>query len=349
MGIFNMPQALKTLIPRVYPFIFICAFFGLLLLPLANLTFSPAEIATGFWGRESLINAFTDFRLKLGDRVFPKAVVGKDGWLFFTAEKSVQDYQNAIPFAWGDLVEVQQNLDVLNAQLQSRGITLLVVIAPDKSSIYPDYMPAEIPVINKNSRLDQFVFYMRNYGKTQVLDLRPTLRQARKTRQVYYATDTHWNDYGAFAAYAKIIATLRKTYPDLKAYPLQRFNYVALGPQHLDLAENIGSAALTEEKFELRLTGNTTQEKELPLEDGRHVTLTWNADQRLPRALVYHDSFFFAVIPMLSANFSSVVFVPHYTGGAIWNLDWIDQQKPDVVIIEFAERYIHDLARLVKP
>jgi len=275
---------MKTFTSKIYPLMFIFAFFGLLLLPLRNLTFSPAELETGFYGRDKLISAFADFRLRLGDRVFPKAVAGKDGWLFFTAENSADDYQNVTPFTRVELSEIWTNLEAVNAQLQSRGITLLVVIAPNKSSIYPDYMPAEIPVLRQSSRLDQFMAFFRTKRKTQVLDLRPALLKMRKNRQVYYATDTHWNDYGAFMAYSKILTTLGQTYPALIPLPLENFKYESLGMQNLDLSINIGSATLQEEKFELTpALGSSTNYKSLALDNGRRITLSWNPNQKLPQ------------------------------------------------------------------
>ncbi len=342
---------LKTFTTRIYPLLFVFAFFGVILFPMRNLTFSPSDIETGFYGRDWLIRAFNDFRVTIGDRVFPKAVIGKDGWVFFTAEKSIDDYQNAIPFSRQDLAEMYQKIKIVNADLASRGIKLLIVIAPNKSSIYPDYMPAEIPVIGKVSRLDQMLRYLKQRkSAVQILDLRPALREMRKTNPVYYATDTHWNDYGAYTAYSRIIARLKRDFPILTPYALDKFEYVSLGMQNLDLTANMGTSLLKEERFQLTPAfDTTTRYKTLPLEDGRRITLSWNPNQKLPRALIYHDSYFFQVNAMLGAHFSNAVYIPHYTGAGIWDLGWIEQQDPDIVIVEFAERYLHDLPRLVEP
>ncbi|RPH63333.1 MAG: hypothetical protein EHM81_00295 [Chloroflexi bacterium] len=247
--------------------------------------------------------------------------------------------------------EIKQDIFAVQEELKNRGITLLIVIVPNKSTIYPDYMPAEIPVIGERSRLDQLSSYLRRGDKKiRVLDLRPALREARKEHQIYYSTDTHWNDYGAHAAYSRIISTLGQAYPVLQPHPLADFRYESFGMQTLDLSVNIGASILKEEKFQLKPTfDSATNYKTLALDNGRRITLSWNPDQRLPRALIYHDSFFFQVNPMLGAHFSNATYIPHYTGDGIWDLDWIDQQDPDIIIVEFAERYIHDLTRLLKP
>jgi alginate O-acetyltransferase complex protein AlgJ len=340
----------KNRFAGVYPFFFIIAFFGLLLLPVRDLNLDPRTIDQSFYGRERLITAVTDFRVLIGDRVFPKVLVGKDHWLVFTAENSIDDYQNDIPLTKKKLSEIQRGLDAVTAHFEEQGITLLVVVAPNKNTIYPELVPPEIPVIGNESRLDQIIDYLKQHGRTGILDLRPALLAAKRERQVYYATDTHWNDYGVFVAYQQIIDALQPDYPELKAHLLSDYRLVPPEGGNLDLANNIGSSLLTEMK--VQLTPNFVSDvsfKELSLDNGRTITFSFNPDPSLPKAIVYHDSFFFRMIPILSENFSRVIYIPHYTGGGIWNLSWVEEEKPDVVIVEFTERYIQDIPRLVKP
>jgi hypothetical protein len=76
----------------------------------------------------------------------------------------------------------------------------------------------------------------------------------------------------------------------------------------------------------------------------RRILMSWvSGDDQLPRLLMYHDSFGLPLARWLSMNFRETVSIPHYSGGTIWTLNWIEQTSPDVVIIEIAERYLHDL------
>src|SRR5262249_34283022 len=57
-------------------------------------------------------------------------------------------------------------------------------------------------------------------------------------------------------------------------------------------------------------------------------------DKRLPRAVVFRDSFANLLTPLLSEHFRRVVFSRQYTlDSAV-----IEREKPDVVIHEFVER-----------
>ncbi len=210
----------NTSIPSWYSWLFVLVFFSILVVPLRDLNFNPNQIDEGFYGRARLILARANFRVWIGDHVFPKAVVGKDGWLFYTAEKNADDYQNVIPFSTDELARIQQNLDAVAEEYEKKGITFLIAIPPSKHSIYPEYMPDEIPVLGSESRLDQLISYLVLNGNTQLMDLRPLFLKEKKEKQIYYATDTHWNEYGAFLAYQEITKELSLTYPTIQPYPL---------------------------------------------------------------------------------------------------------------------------------
>jgi hypothetical protein len=344
---------LEKWLPRLrsaYPVLFVVAFFAVLIAPLRYQKFSPGDLDGGFFGRAQLILRYNDFRLWFGDSVFPKALVGKDGWLFYNAEHSVELYQNARPFSEKELAQFQKNVDAVDAGYRQRGVTLLIVIEPDKATIYPDYMPTQVQKVGEKSRLDQVMEYMSAHGKARILDLRPALLQARTERQIYYATDTHWNDYGAYVGYSEILKVLQAEYPALRPLPLAGFKYEALGRQQLDLARTIGASRVSEEKFNLVAPFDyPIRVRSLALEDGRKVTLTFAEHPGLPKAVIFHDSFFFQVMPMIDGHFSQAIFIPHYSGAGIWDLGWVQEEKPDIVIVEFAERYLHDVPRFVKP
>ncbi|HRQ31863.1 MAG TPA: hypothetical protein PLM89_02020, partial [Anaerolineales bacterium] len=198
-----------------YSLAFIVVFLGMLLIPLRTLALDPNTIEESFYPRGRLIALVSNLRLALGDRVFPKVIVGEDDWLVYTAEGDIEDYQKVELFSDDELANFQANLDALSESYAQRGIKLLIVVSPNKNTIYPERVPDQIPVFGTTSKLDQAVNYLQANGKTQIIDLRPALLAAKAERQIYYATDTHWNDYGAYIAYSAIMEELNKTNPNL--------------------------------------------------------------------------------------------------------------------------------------
>ena len=319
-------------------------FLGMLLIPLRTLVFDPYAIEESFYLRGRLIRWTSNLRLTLGDRVFPKVIAGDDGWLVYTAEGDIDDYQKVRFFSEEELAAFQQNLDALSAHYAERGIELIVVVVPNKNTIYPERVPTQLPVFGEETRLDQVANYLREHGTEQIIDLRPALLEAKAERQIYYATDTHWNDYGAYIAYSALLEAA-----GISARPASDFGVITSEPELLDLTEVTGSTLLAESKtqfaplFDLRASY-----KNLNL-GGRKLMFSYIPDESLPDLVIYYDSFFFNVIPMLGEHFQHGLYIQNYTISGLWNLSWVNEQEPDVVIIEFAERYLHDLPDFIDP
>jgi len=333
----------------VYQLVFIAVFVVVLLLPLRTLQLDPNNIEDDFYGRSIMVESVANLRVAIGDRVFPKVIVGDNGWLVFTAENDIEGYQHADAFTEEELDRIQQSLDSLAAKYAEQGIVLLVVVPPNKNTIYPEKVPAAIPLLGEESALTQLVDYLQQNGTTQILDLRPALLAAKEERQIYYATDTHWNDYGAFIAYQEIMSVLSAAYPALRAHTETEFEVAIREPEPLDLTENIGTTLMLESKIQFQPLFDSDSNYKTVNVGGRRIQYSSNPDTSLPTAIVYHDSFFFRVIPFLGEHFSSGTFIQNYIGSGLWNLSWVDEQKPELVIIEFTERTLHDLPLLIDP
>ena len=332
-----------------YPYLLIVVFLGMLLIPLRALVFDPAAIEESFYGRGYLINLTSNLRLKIGDRVFPKVIVGDGGWLIYTGEGDIQDYQKVEAFTEEELATFQADLDALSANFAARGITLLVIVVPNKNTIYPERVPSQIAVIGSESRLEQVSSYLRAHGQTQILDLRSVLTAAKAEHEIYYGTDTHWNGYGSYLAYSAIMTELQKIYPNLAPRPASDFKIVERELETMDMAANIGTTLLPESKIQfVPQFDQRTNYKSMNL-GGRRLTLSYNTDASLPDLVMYYDSFFFTVNPMLGEHFHQGAFIQNYSGSGLWNLSWVDERQPDVVIIEFNERYLEDLPTFISP
>jgi hypothetical protein len=328
---------------KISSLLFIILFMGSLLgvfLAWGQFKFSDS----GFPYRGLLTGTYLQVRREMfRERVFDKTLIGKERWLIYTAEGSIDDYQHINAFPESELQRLQKALDTLHADLRQRGITFLVVIPPNKNTIYPEYVPAEIPVVNAPSRYDQLVEYMQRHGTTPILDLRPALLEARKTRVVYYSKDTHWNDLGAFVAYQEILMALQPEYPLLEPHAISEFTQTTRAGVTLDLARTLSAPDLVTDDIVLSplYTSNTTftQTKY----DYRRLTIAVNPDTTLPKAVIYHDSFLNPLIPWLGDHFEKAIFIPVNTPPEIWNFTWITAERPEIVILEFTERYIDQI------
>ncbi len=327
---------------RVYQLVFALVFGGILIIPNIKTGLNIIAFENTFLGHKTLVEAFNTLRIRLGDRVFPNALVGEDGWLFYTADRSIDDFQLTNSYPDSELAEDQKRFDRLYVQLQQKGIKLVVLITPDKNSIYPQYMPGQIKKIGDESRLDQFVNYMTKYGKTPVIDFRSDLIETSKTKQTFYKTDTHWNPLGGYIAYTKIMSALSQYYPELTSHPLSDYEVVQEGLVTFGIPWIMGMPDIKEESWALLPKFETgTNIRKITLSDGNDVRFSWNQNEQLPSILIYHDSFLDGVIPFLEPHFGQTTSIFRTGVPGIWSINWVDQLNPDIVILEYVERYLN--------
>jgi alginate O-acetyltransferase complex protein AlgJ len=168
------------------------------------------------------------------------------------------------------------------------------------------------------------------------------LLAAKTQERIYFQTDTHWNDRGAFVAYQQIIDAVRRQVPGTPPVWTRRdFDSVEVLTPGRDLAGMLGLKTVLRE-LDLRLVPRRPrrarvvdpQGEEPMAELGRLVTEI--DDARLPRAVVFRDSFASRLVPFLSEHFSRAVY--------LWQNDFdpdaVLKEHPDVVIQEIVGRHL---------
>lgn len=305
-----------------------------------SMTGGILQFQNQFWGRTFLLSSFTRVRLALGDRVFQDALIGKQGWMEYIGDGDLDIYQTSTATSEKTLNYEQQKLQKLYDELRKRNITLILIIPPNKASIYPENLPDEIQKPTAQSKLDAFTAYIQKHGPPILVDLRPGLLNERKKHDVYYKTDSHWNGYGIFNAYTEIFKELSKTYPQLTPKGISDFKITTEKPSIHDVPHYISAPDLLES--DILFT---------PKEDQVHwatisndwivpIQISTTPDKNLPSLLMYMDSFGAGMKKIIAPHFSQATFIlNHSTYPDTLSLDMIDAVKPNVVIIEFVERF----------
>jgi hypothetical protein len=310
------------------------------------------SLLNGFQEKTQLINFYTESRLALGDQVFNRTLVGEDGWLNLTQGNTLTDHQHIPPFSDMELQNMQQSLEDLQAQVEANGGVFLLVIAPDKHSIYPEHVPDALPHRDGSSRLDQFLNHLADNGSpVHVLDLRPTLLKAKKKYLVYYATDSHWNSIGAFFAYQSIIDELKSSFPNLSSHPITDYKITENDPTPKDMPKIIGSTSLSEAAyiFSPRFKKQARQNIiETPTETGvQFLYFSQTANPEAPTVLVFSDSFFHALRPFLFEHFSRAIEIQTLATTKTPLLTWCKLFPADIVIFELAERQVYKVPSII--
>jgi hypothetical protein len=288
----------------------------------------------------------------------PKVLIGRDGWLFFLGEdgKSLdRDYRGVVPYPANEPMKVAAELKRRSDYLAARGIAYVVMIVPDKHTIYPEYLPSWVTRVAGETRLDRLYSALRAYPDVNVLDIRPALVAAKARERVYFKTDSHWNYLGATVGYQALIEAVKTLVPSVPAVPAELPPYVpGVDFYSGDLTRMLGlPESLQEDDIAplSKVLGDKSRRcakvTDTPFPVGTPMpaaeTHVYLCDRpQLPVALVYRDSMADLFIPQLSENFRRAVYV------ADRRLDQklVEREKPDVVIEQFTERSVHAPAAL---
>ncbi len=297
-----------------------------------------------FGFRNSLIRgvAMGEFHGGLGPEINNRIIVGKEGWLFYSKDEKYLADRGLDPFSDADLNAWQELLEKRRKWFTDHGYPFLVVIPPDKQTIYPEFLPDRFAKPPTPSRLDQLISRLRQtHSPVQILDLRPALWEAKRHRQIYFKTDSHWNDYGAYTAYRVILDAVQRTLPNRKLIPQTLADFVTVSATHSgDLAQDLDLYFEYHEQTTLLVRGDLYADPDRLKTLFAH-TYTDGPDRHAPRLLMYNDSFAASLMQFLAPNFSRAFYAWNAWTSTVNPAPTIEQ-KPNVVINEFVERKLYE-------
>ena len=146
----------------------------------------------------------------------PTSVVRADPWLFMRNERVLDDFRRIDPFTDAELATWRAVLERRRVWLESQGSHYLLVVPPNKETVYAEAMPAWATRAPGPSRLQQLTAYLKATSKVTIVDLTAALESKKGTGRLYHFTDTHWNDLGAFVGYQEVAQRLAAWFPALR-------------------------------------------------------------------------------------------------------------------------------------
>lgn len=299
------------------------------------------EAFSGWYGdhfgfRSDLIRWHNRIKLEgFGISPTSEVVLGKDGWLFTTVHKSVEVFRGVLPFTPGELDAWRTVLEDREEWCRRRGIRYVFAIAPNKNAIYPEMMDGRYERRGP-TRMDQLVEHLEEHSTARVLDLRPALIAAkeggRPEQPIYFPLGTHWNKRGALVAYREILSHLGGWFPEVAPIPIEDFGFEETPRQGDTWAERL---YMEDVLIQENVDWIWPVEKRARQAVGQKAEwITEVDDERLPRAVMFHDSFGEMFRPLLSEHFRRIAFywIPSFDTAIV------EREEPEVVIQLMVER-----------
>lgn len=268
----------------------------------------------------------------------PAVLLGREDWLFFNS-RAVENTDTLADFAGTPLEDRQlriwtAELERYRTQLAARGILFAVAVAPNKEGLYPERMPSGLRPADGPKAIDQWMAAMRATTKVSVIDLRTALAAAPNRHELYARTDSHWNSAGAAVAHRALMEHLQAAGITGRVANTERSlpkAAIAGG----DLAQMLGLPDLLREPALPEVRPLHPQARMTSAADPHtHLRTYLRDDPASPVALILRDSFTEALEPFLAESFRRLDL--HWGLGL--DETYLDQHKPDVVLLICAER-----------
>jgi hypothetical protein len=238
--------------------------------------------------------------------------------------------------------------------LARRGIDYIIVLTPEKHSVYSEFLPDVWRHSFKSSAAELLAKQLRADPGMNVLVLRDVLSASAVGRTgptnecfLYFRTDTHWNDEGAYLAYRALMERMAQRRPEMRPMEREQFEHQKINSFTGDLCRMLhlpGDRREPHEQWSLRQPGAVHLDEHLPLNPRWHSPAyippqIWGrCDSRLPRAVLLHDSFAGQLwLPLLAEHFDRLGYAPT----AALDPQTIEAVRPQIVIQQIVERKIN--------
>ena len=313
-----------------------------------NIQNIPSELDTYFTDqaflKSYLFNLYTRFKLAVRDSPSADVTLGKDGW-FFLGSPISKKYANLINYS-SKILPVPgpsnylQNKSELKSSLNSKGIDYLYIVAPDKSSIYPEYLPDQYHQFNlrRQSLSASIGAQFADELGLSFLNLKEDLLKSKvgSDKPLYYLWDTHWNPRGASISEVAIAERLKLIANDSSLNVKQVDVAINNNKTYIgDLAKFAGATHLSEDVLYAKPNNSLSVKCHEGKLGNRSLDCAGGAEAM--RILLVRDSFSGSLIPFMSQRYSNIYAAWEYPSNARI-LDLIQETNPDIVIEQVVER-----------
>jgi hypothetical protein len=316
--------------------------------------------------RNSLIRLYNFNKLQVFQESPSTNVIrGNNGWFFY----KFSNYESYYCSNNNSEVFERLYIEILRRKniVESTGSEFYFLLAPNKDTVYRDQLPENIKK-NKceNSFSKQFLEYIKNKESLNLIDPREALiKEKDKNNPIYYKTDSHWNQLGAYIGYKELMTEIIKDSPSIKeisegslSYSLKEkstgdlSNFMGLGDYYYE-PQNSNPYFDKLNNFELEVT------KDFKYNPGYYSYKDLNKDKinnisnfktkkennilNSKKVLFYRDSFSWSLAPFISNTFEEVNYISPEKK-SIFDENKLNSFNPDIFIFQVIER---DLLTLI--
>lgn len=265
-----------------------------------------------------------------------KVQYGKDGWFFYMNNidgETLSIWRGDNLLSEEQMAKIAENLIQTRDQLRMRGTEFILFIGPNKERIYSEFVPDYMGEMAEPNVTEQLVAYLRENTDIPIIFPAEELLAAKEQFpdiELYYKTDTHWNDVGAYIGTRLLLQEMGIETPALTEEMISKVSLI-----QGDLAMMLN---LPDEKYMCQAYSVIDEARPYltTYKDEDSIIESTSSLSSAKTMLARRDSFFTAMIPYC-LPYVSQAWLPH---GSVYTPEMIDQADPDYFVFEVVERHL---------
>lgn len=256
-------------------------------------------------------------------------IVGKDGWLYYG--ETINDFLNIDTLTDRGINNIKNNLEIINDYCNENGVKFIFTVAPNKNSVYPEYMPSRYVPADDTGNYERL---SESFGENfPYCNMKDVISGADANIPLYHKKDTHWNNLGAYTGHIALMNMIGK-----EVCPAG--NWTVQNDRMGDLAEMIYPAGKADD-MQVYSDYQYTYEYKGRFKALDDMTINTVCEGKTGNLLMFRDSYGEAILPFMAECFETAEFsriVPYC-------IDNIGGENADTLIIEIVERNMPDLQK----
>lgn len=283
-----------------------------------------------------------DFEEKLIDYTYlpPKegegrVIQGRNDWLYYAGDNSIAYYSGTNVLSEEEMAEWTSLMQDLKNACDEKGIELGIMVMPNKSQVYPEYMPS-YNVKTSEKRENVLEKYVKDNSNVNFIYPLDELKAGKKYYEMYFPYDTHWTQAGAFIGTMAMYKKLGHETTNIMDLEVLETKFTQKGLIDTgSLDENLYQDDIDYVIMYKPETHVTWFEGEKSFVMPTEVYRSKSDNPNGKKLVMIGDSFRLAMIPYLSQDYSEICVAHRHS------LDEVaeDLKDPDVLIVGSVERF----------
>jgi alginate O-acetyltransferase complex protein AlgJ len=264
-----------------------------------------------------------------------KVLIGKQGWLFLHGDTNdiLGQHTGKVKMGADRTAKWRRVLEGRITASESLGVPWHCLIAADKESIYPEYLPDEV-VPSARRPVHEFLEVADSLDAPVSYPL-DRFQVAKREDELYARTDTHWNYWGAYLAYRMLCEALVGRGVELD--PIEEADvYWTEEAVEGDLGRKVRPEPKSASMILAKLKD---PESRVVFDNGvvNHGRVRcFERDRPGPSCVLFGESFSDYLLPFLGETFQRLVFV--HT--SMFVSEVLERERPDAVLSLPVERFL---------